>query len=52
MATPAHKELNRLNKKAAYERLKSVNPDQSDVVSKSCLIMKAGTVYHFLLLNC
>ena len=34
MATPAHKELNRLNKKAAYERLKSVNPDQSDVVSK------------------
>ena len=34
MATPAQKELNRLNKKAAYERLKSVNPDQADVVSK------------------
>ena len=34
MATPAQKELNRLNKKAAYERLQSVNPDQADVVSK------------------
>ena len=31
MATPAQKELNRLNKKAAYE---SVNPDRVDVVSK------------------
>ena len=34
MSTPAQKELNRLNKKAAYERLHSVNPDQADVVSK------------------
>ena len=34
MATPAQKDLNRLNKKAANERLKSVNPDQAEAGSK------------------